>query len=115
MSLIKNRIGESRIANNGQLMTIIAYRERADIDVQFEDGTIVYERSYQMFQKGSIRNPNFKRPRHIGETRNANNGQLMTIIAYRDCYDIDVMFEDGAIVRNKAYSNFKTGSIKNGV
>ena len=26
-----------------------------------------------------------------------------------------VEFEDGAIVRNKAYSNFKTGSIKNGV
>ena len=39
-------------------MTIIAYRNANDIDVQFEDETIVEHRTYDDFLKGKIANPN---------------------------------------------------------
>ena len=97
-------------------MTIIAYRNCEDIDVQFEDGTIVCNKAYKSFKKGEIANPNFTKVLgidKIGETNRANNGQLMTIIAYRNCNDIDVQFEDGTIVTHKTYNSFKNGLIAN--
>ena len=45
----KIRMGETKKANNGMNMTIIAYRKSNDIDVKFEDGTIVTNRNYQDF------------------------------------------------------------------
>lgn len=55
-----NYIGEVVTANNGQRMTLIAYRQYKDIDVQFEDGTIVTNKSYHHFKYGTIANPNCK-------------------------------------------------------
>ena len=104
----RNRIGETSIANNGQKMTIIAYKNNKNVDIKFEDGTVVNKR-YSEFKKGIIRNPNF----HLGETILANNGQKMTIVTYHNNDDIDVEFEDGTIIRNRTYSNFKAGRIKN--
>ena len=52
------RIGETRTMNNGQKATIIKYKKYNDIDIQFEDGTIVQHRAYSSFKKGKIRNPN---------------------------------------------------------
>ena len=37
----------------------------------------------------------------------------MTIVEYKDKNHIDVIFEDGTIVQNKTYNNFKNGLIKN--
>ena len=53
---MKNRVGEENINNQGEKMTIIAYRGAKDIDVQFEDGIIVYNRDYTNFKKGKIKN-----------------------------------------------------------
>ena len=36
-----DRVGETNRALNGMMMTIIAYRNSKDIDIQFEDGTII--------------------------------------------------------------------------
>lgn len=108
----KDRLGESNIAKNGQVMTVIGYRKHTDIDIQFEDGTIVKHKSYYNFKYGNIKNPNIKEDR-TGEINIANNGQSMTIIEYRKCTDIDVQFEDGTIVKNKSYINFKIGNIGN--
>ena len=113
---IQNRLGESNIANNEQTMTIIEYRNFNDIDVQFEDGTIVKNKSYHNFLIGNIGNPNLKNiqiKNRVGESNIAKNGQSMTIIKYKSCYNIDIQLEDGTIVRNKSYSNFKKGLIKN--
>lgn len=52
------REGEEIIAKNGQKMRVIKYRKAIDIDIQFEDGTIVEHRSYYSFLKGAIKNPN---------------------------------------------------------
>ena len=54
-----NRIGETNIANNGQTMTIIEYRGFHDIDVQFEDGTVVKNTAYDKYKKVQIKNHNY--------------------------------------------------------
>jgi hypothetical protein len=111
----KDRTGETNIASNGQKITIIAYNGADDINIQFEDGTIVTNKTYQSFKTGSVRNPNKKNLKDykIGETNIANNGQVMTIIDYRGADDIDIQFEDGTIVTNRTYKSFKNRCIRN--
>ena len=58
---ISHRVGEKRIMNNGLTAEIVQYRLAHDIDVRFEDRTIVSNKSYGSFLKGQIRNPNYKR------------------------------------------------------
>lgn len=107
ISTTQQIIGETAVANNGMQMTIIQGRNRNDIDIQFENGTIVEHRTYKMFLKGLIKCPK----NHIGETNTAKCGLKMKIIAYRKSKDIDVKFEDGIIVTNKSYSAFRRGDI----
>ena len=52
-----DRTGETNISNQGLNMTIIKYKNRTHVDIQFEDGTIVYNRGYKDFQTGSINHP----------------------------------------------------------
>lgn len=114
-----NRVGEQNRANNGQMMTIIEYRNYNDIDIMFDDNTIVKHIYYNNFKNGYVKNPNNiilapqqKIKSKINKTNIANNGLLMTIITYRNCKDIDVQFEDGVIVKHKSYGNFIKGKIK---
>ena len=51
-----NKVGYN---NNGERMTIVRYGSTRDIDVQFDDGTIVEHRRYNHFKEGSIKNPMF--------------------------------------------------------
>ena len=63
----RTRIGETNIARNGMMMTIIAYRKNTDVDVQFEDGEITTHISYQRFLCGQVGHPkNIERaiPKH---------------------------------------------------
>ena len=53
----KDRTGEINLNTQGEKMTIIAYRCYEDIDVQFEDNTINYNKSYGSFKKGEIKHP----------------------------------------------------------
>ena len=113
------RIGAIQIAQNGQTMKIIEYIDNKNITVEYEDGTIVKNKQLVNFKNGTIRNPNKpllntkKAQKRIGENVKANNGQYMTIVEYKDKNHIDVIFEDGTIVQNKTYNNFKNGLIKN--
>ena len=106
-----NRLGEIRQMNNGMIAKIIAYRSSTDIDIQFEDGTIVYHKQYNKFKKGNISNPNLFKVKRIGECRKMNCGMDATIIAYRNSHDIDIQFEDSTIVYHKSYTSFKKGNI----
>jgi predicted nucleic-acid-binding Zn-ribbon protein len=110
----KDRTGETRMMNCGMQATIIAYRGSQDIDVQFEDSTIIKNRKYQQFVSGEILNPNLKTGNFIhgrvGETHMMNCGMQATIIAYRGFADIDIQFEDETVVKTN-YRNFKTGHI----
>lgn len=110
-----DRVGETRIMNCGMEATIIRYGGATDIDVHFEDGTVVKHKTYRAFKKGSISNPNIKASAEtcLGETRMMNCGMEATIIRYNTGKDIDVRFEDGAVVEHKEYSKFKKGEIAN--
>lgn len=105
-----NRTGETKNNNQGLSMKIIRYGGTEDIDVEFEDGTIVYGRAYGNFRKGAIKYPDIKRE---GESSINSQGLKMKIIRYGNCEDVDVEFEDGITVKNMTYQNFKKGTIKN--
>ncbi len=107
---LKNRLGEINKMNNGQAAKIIEYNNSLDVVIQFEDGTIVNTR-YDHFKDGGVKNPTLKESR-IGKVNKMNNGLQAKVIAYRNSADIDVQFEDGIIVKNKDYGNFKKGNIK---
>lgn len=53
----KQRLGQQIRNGNGELMTIIAYRGSKDVDVKFEDGTVVEHVLYQNFVKGYVEKP----------------------------------------------------------
>lgn len=111
---MKNRKGEISYNSAGQKMIIIDYKRSDNIDIQFEDGTVVYKKTYQSFINGKIKNPNkIEGSERIGEEGFSNAGQKMKIIAYRGYEDIDVEFEDKTIVYNKRYGSFKRGEISN--
>lgn len=108
------KVGEINYNNQGLKMTIIEYRRYEDIDIQFEDGTIIYNKQYGHFKRGNIKNPNYKDTQTIDRTGEIGyNGQneKMTIIKYKKYNNIDVQFEDGVIVYNKTYGAFKKGKI----
>lgn len=105
----KNRIGETNISKKGVKMTIVGYRGSEDVDIQYEDGTTVYHKTYKFFKQGKTEKQILTSI--IGETIRANNGMNMTIIECRNRTDIDIQFEDGTIAKNKQYSNFKKGYI----
>ena len=106
----ENRLGETKMMNCGMEATIIQYKNAMDIDVRFEDGTVVKHKSYSKFKKGGITNPNIKASR-FDETRMMSCGIEATIIRYGGATDIDVRFEDGVIKEHVVYSKFKKGSI----
>lgn len=110
------RVGKESTATNGLKMKIISYRSAQDIDIKFEDGTIVKNKRYQDFQKGTIKNPSVKNKSlmsvRVGKVTTARNGMKMQVVGYRSANDIDIRFEDGYIVRNKSYANFIKGLIK---
>ena len=49
----------------------------------------------------------------VGETRVMKCGMEAIIIRYGGATEIDVRFEDGAVVKNRWYGNFKKGEIAN--
>ncbi|MBQ8193551.1 MAG: hypothetical protein IJZ46_05730 [Bacilli bacterium] len=57
-NMINKRIGETSISNyDNQKMTIINYRSCTDIDIQFETGLILYNKTYELFKNGGIKHP----------------------------------------------------------
>lgn len=109
------RLGETRKMNNGMVTTLIAYRNAEDIDVQFEDGTIIENITYYNWTQGFVKNPNLPNQNalisRIGESNVMNCGKRATIVAYKNQNNIDIQFDDGVIVKSKKYSRFKDGGI----
>ena len=113
-----SRVGESRRNNCGELMTIVAYRNCRDIDVQFEDGKIRQHLMYQNFCLGCIRHPDAPlgvKPRcdRVGETVVNKQGVTLELIRYADKRDIDVLVrENGHILKNRNYKAFHDGTMR---
>lgn len=110
---MRNRVGETSVHKaTGQIMTIIKYRSVKSIDIQFEDGSIITDKNYSAFKKGSVKHSNLRK-HAIGEKSiHKATGQEMTLLAYRSSKDVDILFEDGSILRNRPYYNFKVGTVR---
>ena len=89
-----SRIGWKSVAQNGQIITIVNYHNSLDVDVIFDDGTLVEHVQMSKFKNGEVRNPNFHRNKILSTTYTANNGQHLIVVNYRTDYDLDVKFED---------------------
>lgn len=111
----QDRTGEIKLNNQGIKMKIKEYRNYDSLDVEFEDGLILYNRKYGSFQRGEIKNPNYKDSKahndKVGEINYNTVGLKMRIINYINNRNIDVEFEDGDIVYNKTYQSFRNGEI----
>lgn len=112
--IAKEKLGEESISNTGEKMKIIAYRGCRDLDVQFEDGEVLHNVRYDSFQNGTLHSPkNSLNITRVGETRQHNNGQTMTIVAYRGNQNVDVLFSDGTLVTDVRYDAFRQGVLRN--
>jgi len=116
----KQRLGEKQINNQGLLMTVTKYNKYIDMEVTFEDGTIV-NTNYYSFTHGTTHNDNYKKQvktdhynNKVGEISTNNQGYKMKIIKADDWYNIYVEFQDNykTIVKTD-YGTFKKGQIKN--
>ena len=108
-----SKIGEKSVSTAGQTMIIIAYRNAEDVDIQFEDGTVVQHKYYKCFLRGTVTNPNYNVSQRIGMKKVMNNGQTATLIQYNGCVDVAVQFEDGTVVEHVSFKAFKEGFVRN--
>lgn len=106
-----DRIGMVNYNKKGEKMIILDYRSAVDLDIIFEDGTILKNRAYKEFNNGSVRKDNLALTR-LGKTNINNQGFKMKIIEYRKVDDIDVEFEDGTIITNKKFAHFEDKSMR---
>ena len=102
MGAIVNHIGETNRATNGMLITIIAYRKSKDIDVQFEDGTIVRNKCIGDFNRGLIKYPT--KLKYIGSENINKQGRHMKIIEYKNNKEVIIQFDDGITIKRSLES-----------
>lgn len=113
-NFIKNKVlSTTYVANNGQTLHVINFRTLFDVDVQFEDGTVVEHVQFSKVKNGEVRNPEFQKKKILSETYMANNGQTFKAINYKNFYDIDIQFEDGTIVEHVQLSKMRCGEVQN--
>ena len=110
-----DRTGETETNNQGLKMTIVAYKSARDIDVRFEDGLVIPNKTYCAFRRREIRHPGVGKNRisgqkYVGKTKLNKQGLKITIVAYNTYNDIRVQFEDGSVVTAR-YDQFKSGKL----
>lgn len=111
---IKSRLGETSINNRGFAMKIIKYKNSHDIDVEFENGYIAHNIAYDNFKKGAVLEFSAQEKyNRVGEFKISNQNMGMKIIKYNNAKNIDVQFDDGYVVHNREYREFKKGAIEN--
>lgn len=107
---IMQHLGETRKNNRNITMTITGGRAE-DLQITFEDGTVVKHKTYTEFKNGSIAHPHAWIKEHYGET-NQNASGLKMYITDGYATDLEITFEDGTIVKHKTYRRFKEGCIR---
>lgn len=119
MKVIENRIGETKIAKNGMMMTIIGTelvqqkdRNRTLYTIRFEDGFVRERVSYNHFKKGDVKNTKHKwRKHYIGEKVELD-GYSFEVIGYGSGNGrYDIRFDNGEEVQDKNFHDVEKGKI----
>lgn len=110
-----DRLGETKVMLCGLKATIIRYGGYNDVDIRFEDNSIVKNIYYKRFSNGTAKPLRLRHKKPVndrtGEEKVMSCGLKAKIIAYRNCCDMDVIFEDGQIRKGVKYSCFSHGYI----
>lgn len=110
--------------SNGQTAKVIGYRSAIDIDVEFEDGTVVKNVAKNNFMRGLVENPNCSaieayrtnksekaKSEVLGKTVKLNSGHTGTCIGYNGVTDLTIQLDDGTILYHKSKVNFLRGQV----
>ena len=111
MAILNDRIGERRMMNCGSYATIIKYRGSTDLDVEFDDGTILTHKTWYCFLNGFLSNRKNIKIERLNECKMMHCGIKATIIKYVNSNDINIRFENGEIIEHTTYTLFKKGQI----
>lgn len=101
--------GQKFVNKKGLTAEITHYEDYHHVEIIFEDGTTIVTRM-DLLNEGTFNNPNDTNGK-VGEISYTKNGEKMRIIAHRNAKDIDVIFDDGTISKNKRYEHFLNGLI----
>lgn len=119
-SIRRSMVGDVGYSANGEKATVIDYKSKSDLTIQFEDGTIRTGITSYVFRTGrfsktpscsSVDGKKDYASLRVGEVVRSRSGELMKIIAYRKFHDIDVEFEDGTKRLGVSYASFRCGRI----
>ena len=100
-------LNESKMMNCGYIATIIKYNSYNNIDVQFEDGTIVNKRKYDEFKAGKIRPTNLYSLKHLNEEIILRDGRKCKIIEAKNFNDVSIQFEDKTCLYHITYRSLR--------
>lgn len=91
-------------------MKVIKYNCARDIDVIFEDGTIVKNTTWGIFKRGSIRKPENR----VGMEVISSENDIMKVIKYNNSSDVEIEFQDKWKYKKKTtWQKVINGNIKN--
>lgn len=106
-------VGKTRMMKSGLYATCIVCRNEGDIDLKFEDGTVVEHTTIKAFEAGTVSNDwqVELRNRFIGTRVCMRCGEYATCIEYRTVKSIDIRFDGGLVVNNVRRDLFLLGLI----
>lgn len=96
---------------------VVINEEKETVDCAYmKTGTVVYRIKKADFNAGKFKeikpSPGPKMNVRVGRKNVNRDGKTMYILAYRKAMDIDVIFEDGRVVRRTTYYKFRDGKVK---
>jgi hypothetical protein len=106
----KSIVGTTCVMKSGETAVCIKDNGWKDIDIKFEDGTVVEHVIRRNFISGSVVNPNHIRS-FVGTKRRMECGLNCEIIDIRSKTDVTVKFENGDIVEHTTLLKFNRGTI----
>ena len=111
--LTKEEINAVKKTKFGWETKIYEWHDKENIDILFTyDGSISRNKSYQSFRNGTTMHPKYGQIEfkeflnRMNETVLYPNGRISRIKEYRHTNDIDIIFDDGAIIKHTTYDNF---------
>ena len=102
-----SRVGETVITNQGYKLSIVKYYNSNNCELIFEDGTILYNKTYNQFKSKTLRKP----IDYIGKRFKMNDGYEVEITEYKNVKNLVVRYDDGITISNRGLSCVLKGSI----
>ena len=113
---VKNeRLGLTKINNQGCIMKIIEYHNANNIVVEFQDEwKETKQTSWNSFKNGMVKNKNHLLHQRLYLEKENINGCLMKIVEYKNETDLVVEFQDKYKAKvHTTFQYFKNGHIRN--